>query len=84
MVSVWILARKRPAPREHLVFTCSGLMYAAVPRIAPAVVSIAESVGELEASEAAPRSSSAFASLKSRTFAVPSYRTFTFGGSSGG
>ena len=53
---------------------CSGDMYAAVPRIMPACVARAVSVGEFMArSLEGPRSTpSAFARPKSRTFTVPS------------
>ena len=66
-----------------LPFACSGLMYAAVPRIMPTPVVIAGVVivGDCDAfGDAAPAGSIAFANPKSSTFTVPSARTFTFAG----
>ncbi len=61
---------------------CSGLMYAAVPRIIPAcVIAGVVRVGDIEAvGETAPTGSMALARPKSSTFTVPSSRTLTFAG----
>ncbi len=63
-------------------FACSGLMYAAVPRIMPiCVIAGVVIVGEFDSSaRAAPAGSSALASPKSRTFTVPSGRSLMFAG----
>ncbi len=60
---------------------CSGDMYAAVPRITPAAVARAVSVGECEISGDDTFSfSNAFASPKSRSLTRPSSETTTFAG----
>ena len=60
---------------------CSGLMYAAVPRIIPACVACSECVGDLDRLGDEPAAGSvAFAKPKSRTFTVPSGRTLMFAG----
>jgi hypothetical protein len=63
---------------------CSGDMYPAVPRIIPATVPLDASVGDRDGSpDRTPLARSpahAFASPKSRTFAVPAAVTFTLAG----
>ena len=65
---------------------CSGLMYAAVPRMTPRCVTAGDvNVGEFSRAPAANPAadvtgSSAFASPKSNTFTVPSLRTMMFAG----
>jgi hypothetical protein len=58
---------------------CSGLMYAAVPRMTPVSVGLRVTVGD---SDRCPFSFdvNAFARLKSRTFAFPSSVSLTFEG----
>jgi len=65
-----------------LPLACSGDMYAAVPRIVPAIVAAIESVGELRMFASAGSSSSAFAKPKSSTLTVPSGFTLMFVASS--
>ena len=61
---------------------CSGLMYAAVPKITPAcVIAGVVMLGGCEPSrDMGDAVSIAFARPKSSTFTVPSGRTFTFAG----
>ena len=61
---------------------CSGLMYAAVPRIIPAcVIAGVVIVGDIDALGNAPDAGSiALAKPKSSTFTVPSSRTLMFAG----
>ena len=59
---------------------CSGLMYAAVPRMIPARVAATLIVGDCDGSPSDGSSPSAFASPKSSTFTLPSGVTFTFAG----
>ena len=60
---------------------CSGLMYAAVPRIIPACVACIERVGEFAAfALEAPAGSIALARPKSNTFTAPSARSLMFAG----
>ena len=60
---------------------CSGLIYAAVPRMMPAsVIAGAVIVGDCESSDAPPAWSMALANPKSITFTVPSGRTLIFAG----
>ena len=60
---------------------CSGLMYAAVPRMTPAWVAWIESVGEFIACAfVADGGSTAFARPKSSTFTVLSGRSLMFAG----
>ena len=59
---------------------CSGAIYAAVPRINPALVAAAVSVGEFEMSVGLVSSESAFAKPKSSTLTVPSGLIFIFAG----
>ena len=61
---------------------CSGLMYAAVPRMMPVPVMCAGLVivGECDTSGRLAAGSIAFASPKSSTFTVPSGRTLMFAG----
>ena len=65
-----------------LPFACSGLMYAAVPRMTPiCVIAGVVIVGELVTPGLnADAGSSAFARPKSRTFTVPSGRSLMFAG----
>ena len=74
---------RRCACRPARPFACSGLMYAAVPRIIPTPVIIAGDVivGDIDGSPTPrPSGSSAFASPKSSTFTVPSARSLMFAG----
>ena len=68
--------------RRSTVFprACSGDIYAAVPRINPALVAAAVSVGELEISVGLVSSESALAKPKSRTLTVPSGLILIFAG----
>ena len=59
---------------------CSGLMYAAVPKITPAFVAARLNVGDCERLAFDGSTSNAFASPKSSTFTFPSGVTFTFAG----
>jgi hypothetical protein len=60
---------------------CSGLMYAALPRMRCAAVAAAPAAGDLIASTSVPLvGSRAFASPKSSTFTVPSSRILMFAG----
>ncbi len=62
---------------------CSGAMYAAVPRITPAVSRRQENVGEFMRADrltAIASASIAFARPKSSTFTAPSRRTLIFAG----
>jgi hypothetical protein len=62
---------------------CSGLMYAAVPRIIPTPVIMAGvvSVGDIDALDDEPAAGSiTFARPKSNIFTVPSARTLMFAG----
>ena len=69
--------------RRPTVFprACSGLMYAAVPKITPIwVMAGVVMVGDLDASAEVPAGSIAFANPKSKTFTVPSGLTLMFAG----
>jgi hypothetical protein len=59
---------------------CSGLMYAAVPRMTPAYVARMLSVGDIVRDDAVASRSSIFARPKSSTFTVPSGPTLMFAG----
>src|SRR5262249_27606726 len=63
-----------------LPFACSGDMYAAVPRITPALVATALKVGELDSDAVPELLSKALARPKSRTLTLPSGVIFTFAG----
>ena len=71
-------------PVRKLLQRCSGLMYAAVPRMTPAYVACTDSIGEFIAAEACDpmldAGAVALARPKSRTFTVPSARTLMFAG----
>ena len=56
----------------RLPFACSGLIYAAVPRITPTRVASLVSVGDIELSASGPSSTKALARPKSRTLMSPS------------
>ncbi len=59
-----------------LPFACSGLMYAAVPRIVPIPVT----AGDVNVAALAIGSSGTFANPKSRILTVPSDRTLMLAG----
>jgi hypothetical protein len=59
---------------------CSGLMWAALPRVMPLRVAAALIVGDLLMLPAAGVSSNALAKPKSRIFTMPSGLTFTLAG----
>ena len=59
---------------------CSGLIYAAVPRIIPCLVAASLNVGESSGFSSPWSSANAFASPKSRTFILPSGVTLIFAG----
>ena len=63
-----------------LPFACSGLMYAAVPRITPTRVASRVSVGDIELSASGVSSANAFARPKSSTFTLSSGVSMMFAG----
>ena len=84
------LSATRTAPRRMpkcrcalstaLPLACSGLMYAAVPRITPCIVAAMLSVGELPMSSVDVSPANAFAKPKSNTLTFPSGVSFTLAG----